>query len=178
MKKLITFFLFCSLLSACERNLDPPQPTTTTKPAVHQDTIRCKVNGKDWEAIPKNLNGQFFSNAVTAELSIAPLLQGDTVFNIVAFQLDANKQPTETINFGFWIKDNSNKYTVINGSIYEGACANYQIDTNYQRPVIINYHDRKKGLIKGTFSFKGITNAIKPCKDTAIIADGYFSVRY
>ncbi len=177
MKKLIAFFLFCSLLSACERNLDPPQPTTT-KPAVHQDTIRCKVNGKDWEAIPKNLNGQFISNAVTAELLTGPLLNGYTVLSLKAFQLDVNNHPDDALLFSFWIKDDSNEYIVRGGARYDNTCGTHIIDTNYSRPVIVEYHDRKRGLIKGRYSFTSISDVpvIKEgCKYTIAITDGYFS---
>lgn len=181
MKKIIYcsfILLIISLWASCDKSTPTPTPIDP-KTTVHIDTVRCKINGKDWEAVPVKLNGQPFTNAVSAELLTGPLLNGDTVFYIVAFQLDKDKYPIEDLNFSFWAKDNSNRYLIGGGSGYSSNCANYKIDTLLNRPVIVNYHDRKKGIIKGRFAFTAISTApIKPCKDTVIITDGYFSVRY
>lgn len=181
MKKVIFIslvLLIINILASCDKSMPTPTPIDP-KTTVHIDTVRCKINGKNWEAVPVKLNGQPFTNAVTAELLTGALLKGDTIVGITAFLLDANKHPTESISFLFGKLNNSNRYQIWNGSSYDGNCSDFKVDTTYSRPVIINHHNKEKGIIKGNFAFKGIAVSKGICKkDTVIVTDGYFSVRY
>jgi hypothetical protein len=56
---------------SCEVVTITPSPDPNIKPK-HVNKFTCKVNGEFWEAIPKNLNGQFSTNDLKAEIWFHP----------------------------------------------------------------------------------------------------------
>ena len=142
MKKLSYFLFSCVLLSACLKTNPTPQ-----QPKVSTEVFSCKVNGQNWEAVPKNLNGQFATNDLSVSLWVPPHAIKDTGIYINAY--NRAKGEAMSVGFPFYIGKFNVKNTFKEALFGPGLSCN--IDTLKPNIVTILSHDKVKQRIKGIF---------------------------
>jgi hypothetical protein len=141
----------------------------TKDSSIHVNKFTCKVNGVFWEAISRERD--ILGNDLRLDKS--PVFEGGYLFA-------NNDKKNQTISIGFSWSDTI-KYSIIGGDFpfgdYSRNCNVYHLDTLFPRIVTVTEHDKVRGIVKGTFSFRAI-NRDAGCIDTATITNGFFDMQY
>jgi hypothetical protein len=156
------------LLYACKLEIASPTPDPNIKPK-HVNKFTCKVNGKFWEAVPKEYDGSFKLNDLS--VSFQP--------SINRLSISANNLKNgDDMNLSFPLYDSSR---VITKLVYcrfddDKCIGDYKIDTSNVKINIIKFN-RDSAILVGNFNFSLIPGPFSSCKDTIAITEGFFNIK-
>jgi hypothetical protein len=171
MKKILLFAIAIAIfLSACE-DKNTPEPTPDPKPYVNK--FNCKINGKYWEVIPKELHLRpIQSNTLMVEYYI---IKGDTSLSIWA----DNELSKDMLIVDIPLFSNSNlsynSHPYPYSKYVSNGCSFYLKDTLSTNKVELITYDKKNKIIKGIFNFTAVGS---DCNDTIRVTGGYFDISY
>ncbi len=156
------------LAAACNKDDDQPN--------YHEDIVRCKVNGVEWEAFdytegdiggwgPGAIDLQYYKDTGSLSLRALRKLEDQSINQSINISLmDANIGGNEV-----FLK----KREFIDG-LNSSGCVYYDLDTFQVRLINILEIDTINYRIVGKFEY----SAINDCSDTVHISNGYFDVQY
>lgn len=179
MKKLI--FLSILLLTSCvDFSPDPVDPNKPLElPPITMEgknIIGCKVNGVVWVSyVPINTSGdEAFKMGYDST---------DGHFGINSWWIRYDRTKDENLRFESYLSDTivglyKIKFVRLapNYIIWRPKIIVSYIDTNSNNYIHINYHDKNKRIISGTFEFVAIDTTVN--KDTIRFTEGRFDGKY
>jgi hypothetical protein len=140
----------------------------TKDSGIHVNKFTCQVNGVFWEAIPRERD--ILGNDL--QMTVSPTQYGSI------HARNVKKGQSMTINFS--LLDSVRSFSINNSFPFSDnsrKCSGYNLDTLSKRIVTVTDHDKIRGIVKGTFSFRAI-DIVDSCKDTVTITEGFFDMQY
>ena len=172
MKKTFWLLAFFGILSACYYQKKLIEP-------VFQNSFSCKINGVDWKP-------EGGSNATGGIKSLSIDVGKYPYFN--AISIDALKQirdsrtgdnlTFEGFNFAVSLLPPNSTHLIYGNNFFynfKNGCSSYYPDSLPSNRVTILALDTLSKIVKGTFEFEAKSPT---CKQTVVITDGKFEVKY
>ncbi len=160
--------LLLSLIASCNKDDDQPN--------YHDDIVRCKVNGVEWEAFdytegdiggwgPGAIDLQYYKDTGFFELGAGRKLEDQSINQSFTFFVPDSKIGSNAISF---------RTDAFHDALKNSGCKFYDLDSLADNRLILNNIDTVNYIITGQFEFS-VTNE---CGHTLQITDGYFNSQY
>ncbi len=170
MKNMTFLFLLAILSIAAACNKDDDQPN------YHEDIVRCKVNGVEWEAFDYTEGdiGGWGTGATDLRYD-----ENEGWLTMVAVRALEDQSINQSINISARPAQIGNneiffKKREFKNWLNSSNCVYYNLDTLNHNEITIIEIDTINQIIIGEFEF----SAFNDCGDTVYVTDGYFDIQY
>ncbi len=167
---LLLLLAILSIAAACNKDDEG------SNPQQHEDILRCKVNGVEWEAFDYR-EGTIGAQGTGATDLLYYVEEG--FMSLRAIRKLEDQSIDEGIGIAaqaILIGNNSifNKEDIYKNLSNLSGCVGYNLDTLETEQIIVIEIDTINRIMVGEFEF----SAINDCSDTVHITDGYFDLEY